>query len=107
VRSLDNSIYVIHTVIHGGDMPVSIRLDRESEEMLKKMMDSLHLTKSDAVRKAIRNYHEKLLEENKKTPWEIYQAVHAPGGSGHGERVLRTRETLKGLLESKRKQWSS
>lgn len=88
-------------------MPVSIRLDRESEEMLRKMADSLHVTKSDAVRSAIRNYYGKLLEEKKKTPWEIYQAVHAPGGSGHGQRVLRSKEILKGLLEVRRKKWSS
>jgi|GEM_PF-588997 len=88
-------------------MPVSIRLDRESEEMLNKMSDSLHMTKSDAVRNAIRICYVKLLEENRKTPWEIYQSIHVPGGSGNGERVRRSRETLKGLLEDKRRKWSS
>jgi len=86
-------------------MPVSIRLDRESEEMLKKVADSRHTTRSEAVRNAIKSYYSTVAEEDKKTPWEVYKTVHATGGSGHGARVSRSRETLKKILEDKRRQW--
>jgi hypothetical protein len=87
-------------------MPVSIRLDKESEEMLRKMADSLHMTKSDAVRNAIKDYGAKILEEKKKTPWVIYQTIHSPGGSGHGKRIHESKETLRKIMQIKRKKWS-
>lgn len=88
-------------------MPISIRLDRESEDILQKVVNSLHTTRSTAIRNAVKNYYTNILEEKQKTPWEIYQAIHMPGGSGHGKRVQKGKESLKEYLNSKRKKWSS
>ncbi|MBI4689968.1 MAG: CopG family transcriptional regulator [Nitrospirae bacterium] len=87
-------------------MPVSIRLDKESEDILKKAATGLHTTKSAAIRDAIKNYYLKILEEQQKTPWEIYESIHTYGGSGHGKRVLEGKKILKASLSKKRKKWS-
>lgn len=88
-------------------MPVSIRLDKESEVILEKAANSLHTTKSEAIRNAIKNYYLKIIEERQKTPWEIYESIHTYGGSGHGKRVIKSKEILKTALSKKRKKWSS
>jgi hypothetical protein len=87
-------------------MPASIRLDKESEDILQKASESLKTTKSEVIRMAIKDYCHKLLKEKQKTPWEIYQSIHTAGGSGHGKRVERGKELLKRYLEAKRKKWS-
>jgi len=49
-------------------MPISIRLDRESEDILQKVASSLHTTRSNAIRNAVKNYYTNILEEKQKTP---------------------------------------
>ncbi len=88
-------------------MPSSTRLDKETEEVLNKTVEYLGSTKSEIVRKSIKEYCLKVIEENKKTPWAIYQLIHTHGGSGHGKRVLMSKDILKGKLEANRKKWLS
>ena len=46
---------VLHTVLQEVNaMPNSTRLDKETEDALKKAADYLHMTKSDIVRKSVR-----------------------------------------------------
>lgn len=88
-------------------MPSSTRLDKETEEILKKVADYLQVTKSQIVRESIKEYCVKIIEEKKRTPWDIYQSIHKAGGSGYGKRVLMSREILRKKLEETRKRWSS
>ncbi len=87
-------------------MPTSTRLDKETENALNKAADYLHMTKSDIVRQSVKDFCLRVIEEKRRTPWEVYEAVHTSGGSGHGKRVLMSKETLKRQLEAKRKKWS-
>jgi len=88
-------------------MPTSTRFDRETEEVLRKAAGVLGMTKSEIVRKSVREYCLRIIEEKKKTPWEVYEPIHSAGGSGHGKRVLMQKEILRTKLEAKRKKWSS
>lgn len=88
-------------------MPSSTRLDKETEVVLQKASTYLGITKSQLVRESIREHCKKILQKNKKTPWEIYQSIHKPGGSGHGKRVSLSRDILIKKLKVKRKKWSS
>lgn len=87
-------------------MPSSTRLDKETEDVLKKASEYLGTTKSQIVRESIKEYCMKIVEDRKKSPWDIYQAVCKPGGSGHGKRILMGREILRKKLTEKRKKWS-
>jgi predicted DNA-binding protein len=88
-------------------MPSSTRLDKETEALLKKAAEYAGVTKSALVRESIREYCSRIVEEKKRTPWDIYQAVHKPGGSGHGQRAAGSKEILKTKFERMRKAWSS
>lgn len=88
-------------------MPTSTRFDKETEEVLKVAAGVLGMTKSEIVRNSVKEYCLKVIEEKKKTPWDIYEPIHAAGGSGHGKRVSMQREILKARLKAKRKKWSS
>ncbi len=88
-------------------MPSSTRLDKETEAVLQKAATTLGVTRSQIVRESVKEYCVKILKQRKKSPWEIYESIHKPGGSGHGKRVLESKETLKKQLEAKRKKWSS
>jgi predicted DNA-binding protein len=88
-------------------MPSSARLDKETEDLLKKAAEYTGATKSELVRESIREYCARIVEEKKRTPWEIYQSLQPIGGSGHGKRVAKSKETLKKKFEDMRKKWSS
>lgn len=88
-------------------MPSSTRLDKETEALLKKAAEYAGVTKSELVRESIREYCARIVEEKKRTPWEIYQAIHKSGGSGHGQRVAKSKVILNAKFEGMRKRWSS
>lgn len=88
-------------------MPSSTRLDKETEDILRKAAEYLGATKSKIVRESIKEYCMKIIEEKKKSPWDIYQSIHSPGGSGHGKRYLKSKEILRKKFEVSRKKWSS
>ncbi len=87
-------------------MPSSTRLDKETEALLKKAAECAGVTKSQLVRESIREYCARIVEEKKRSPWEIYQSLQPIGGSGHGHRVSKGKEIMKKRLEDKRRKWS-
>ena len=85
----------------------STRLDKETEALLKKAAEYTGATKSELVRESIRQYCTRIVEEKQRTPWEIYRSIHVSGGSGHGQRVAKSKEILKEKFERMRRGWSS
>jgi predicted DNA-binding protein len=81
-------------------MQSSTRLDKETEVLLKKAAEYTGATKSELVRVSIRTYCARIIEKKQRTPWEIYRSIHASGGSGHGQRIARSKEILKEKFES-------
>ena len=74
-------------------MPSSTRFDKETEAVLQKAAATLGVTRSQIVRESVKEYCVKILKQRKKSPWEIYESIHKPGVSGHGRRVLESRNT--------------
>ena len=89
------------------DKMITARLGSLADEALSKAAELLGLTKSDVVRESVKEYCEKVIKEGQKTPWQVYQALHRPGGSGHRKRLAKQREIIRKHLEKRRKQWSS
>lgn len=52
-------------------MPLSVRLDKETEELLEKTAKRLGTTKSEVVKGSIRQYCEPILKDKKK-PIRLY-----------------------------------
>jgi hypothetical protein len=48
-----------------------------------------------------------IVEEKKRSPWEICQSLQPIGGSGHGKRVAKSKEILKKKFEGMRKKWTA
>ena len=88
-------------------MPSSARLDKETEALLKKAAEYKGVTKSDMVRESIRDHCGRIVEQKQRPPREIYQLLQPIGGSGHGQRVGKSKEILKKKFEDMRKKWSS
>jgi hypothetical protein len=88
-------------------MQSNARHDKETEILLKKAAEYTGATKSQLVRESIRAYCAKIVEKKQRTPWEIYRSIHISGGSGHGQRVARSKEILKEKFTGMRKEWSS
>ena len=86
---------------------ITARLDSLADEALSKAAELLGLTKSDVVRESVKEYCGKVIKQGQKTPWQVYQAIHKPGGSGHQKRLVKQREIIRKHLETRRKQWSS
>jgi predicted DNA-binding protein len=88
-------------------MQSSTRLDKETEVLLTKAAEYTGATKSELVRESIREYCARIIEKRQRTPWDIYRSIHISGGSGHGQRIARSKEILKDKFERMRKRWSS
>jgi len=83
-------------------MPVSVRLDKETEELLEKVSRKLRTTKSDVVKKSIRQYCGFLLEEKKQNLSDfIKERIKDHPGSGRGDLAIRSEEILKEMLKRK------
>ena len=89
------------------DKMITARLDSLADEALSKAAELLGLTKSDVVRESVKEYCGKVIKQGQKTPWQVYQAIDKPGGSGHRKRLVKQREIIRKHLEKRRKQWSS
>lgn len=88
-------------------MPSITRLDKETEAVLQETAATLGITKSQIVRESVKEYCKKILKQKRKSPWDIYQSTHKPGGSGHGKRVSSSIKILEKQFEAKREKWSS
>lgn len=76
-------------------MPLSIRLDKETEEQLNQVAKRLKLNKTELIRKSLKEYLVKILSEETSSPYEIYARNYSEiYGSGKGNLSLNHREEL-------------
>jgi len=84
-------------------MPVSVRLDNETEELLKKASRAIGASKSAVVKQSIRQFCAPLAEANKKDFSETIKAlIKDHPGSGKGDLAIRSKEILRERLGKKR-----
>ena len=77
-------------------MPVSARLDEETNAILEKTARALRITKTEVPRRSsIREFCGKVLEERAKRPYELIQDLIGEEGSGRGDLSLRGEDILK------------
>lgn len=84
-------------------MPVSVRLDIETEELLKKASRKLGTSKSAVVKQSIRQFCAPLAEVDKKNLSETIKAlIKDHPGSGKGDFAIRSKEILREHFGKKR-----
>ncbi len=84
-------------------MPVSVRLDKETEELLEKAARLSKITKSAMVKKSIKEYCAPIVKEKKQDMSElIKELIKDHPGSGRGDLATRSEEILREMFRRKR-----
>jgi len=86
-------------------MPISVRLDKETEELLGKAAMILQTTKSNLIKKSIEQYCKPIVEKKGINHSEIIKRlIKDCPGSGRGDLSIRHREIIYEMLMEKRRQ---
>ncbi|MBI4699202.1 MAG: hypothetical protein HY758_09960 [Nitrospirae bacterium] len=83
-------------------MPVSVRLDKETEELLERTSRFLKATKSNVVKESIKQYCKPFAEKKHQNLYEfIKERIDKLPGSGRGDLAIRHEEILREMLREK------
>ena len=78
-------------------MPLSVRLDKKTESLLKQTASTLKTSKTEVIKQSLSDYCARVLTERQKRPYELIKDLLDRGGSGRGdlsergEKILRER----------------
>jgi hypothetical protein len=76
-------------------MPLSVRLDEETETLLLRTASALQVTKSEVLKASVREFCKKTLEKRAKRPYDLIEDLVGGECSGKGnlaidgEKILR------------------
>ncbi len=76
-------------------MTVSVRLDEETEAILKKTAKALHTNKGQVIRRSLKEYCSRVLQENKISPYKLVEDLLEREGSGRGDLSAKGEEILR------------
>lgn len=83
-------------------MPVCVRLDKDTEELLEKAARLSKTTKSEMIKKSIREFCAPLVKKKKLSPYELVKdLIGKHPGSGKGDLASRSEEILREMLRKK------
>ncbi|MBI4838053.1 MAG: ribbon-helix-helix protein, CopG family [Nitrospirae bacterium] len=83
-------------------MPVSVRLDNETEELLEKTARFLSKSKSKIMKDSIKDYCSRIAPRKKYSPYELAKDLIGKEGSGRRDLSIRGEEILRELFRRKR-----
>jgi pantothenate kinase-related protein Tda10 len=76
-------------------MAVSARLDEDTDAALTKAAKVLRTTKTEVLKRSIREYCGKVLEEKATTPYELIRDLIGEEGSGRGDLSVKSEDILR------------
>lgn len=83
-------------------MAISVRLDKETESILEKTANALRTTKSNVVKRSLRDYCRRVLEEKGKHPFQLIEDLLDRDGSGNGDLSINGEKILRSAFRKKR-----
>lgn len=83
-------------------MPVSVRLDKETEKLLEKAAKIRCLPKSKIMKESIVEYCRKVTSEKQQSLYERAKDLFGKEGSGRGDLSVRGEEILREMFRKKR-----
>ena len=83
-------------------VPISVRLDKETEIMLEETARILQKNKTEVIKRSLSDYCSHIIRERKKRPYALIEDLLGKGGSGKGDLALRSEEILRNRLRRKR-----
>jgi hypothetical protein len=108
--------HVIHFVLHSQAifatillrlkkemliMPVSVRLDEETEALLNKTAKTLRTTKSKVLKASVQDFCKKTLQEKRKKPYDLISDLIGKEYSGDGNLAINAEEILRKRFSEK------
>ena len=82
-------------------MPVSVRLDKETEELLEKAARITNKPKSRVMKESIKDYCLRIVTKKGKRPYDLAKDLIGKEGSGRGDLSIRGEEILREMLRKK------
>lgn len=76
-------------------MPLSVRLDKETESLLEKTASALKTSKAEVIKQSLSDYCARVLSERRKQPYEAIKDLIEKGGSGRGDLSVKGEEILR------------
>jgi len=76
-------------------MPISVRLDEETEALLNKTAKTLRTTKSSILKASIQDFCKKTLQEKRKKPYDLISDLIGKEYSGDGNLAINAEEILR------------
>jgi hypothetical protein len=83
------------------DMPISVRLDKETEALLLKTAEAVNTTKTEVLKASIRDFCRKTLEEKSKKPYDLIADLIGGEYSGQGNLAIDSEEILRKAFRKK------
>lgn len=83
-------------------MAISVRLDKETESILEKTASALRTTKSNVIKRSLRDYCQRVLEEKEKHPYQLLEGLLDRAGSGNGNLSIDGEKILRSAFRRKR-----
>jgi hypothetical protein len=76
-------------------MPVSARLDEETKAILERAAKVLRTTKTEVLKRSIRDFCGRVIEEKRKKPYDLIRDLVGVEESGRGDLSVRGEEILR------------
>ena len=76
-------------------MPISVRLDEETEALLLKTARALNTTKTNVLKASIRDFCTKTLQDRRKKPYNLITDLVGEEFSGQGNIAIDSEEILR------------
>lgn len=76
-------------------MPTSLRLDMETESLLEETAKVINVSKSEVIKRSLRQYCPIILNEIKKHPYSLIEDLLVDEGSGMGDLSIKGEEILR------------
>mgnify|MGYP001034671306 CR=1 FL=1 len=76
-------------------MPLSVRLDKKTESLLKQTASTLRTSKAEVIKQSLADYCPRILTERRKRPYDLIKDLLGKVGSGRGDLSARSEEILR------------
>ncbi len=76
-------------------MPVSVRLDKKTESLLKQTASTLRTSKAEVIKQSLLDFCVRVLAERQKRPYDLIKDLIGKAGSGKGDLSIRGEEILR------------
>jgi hypothetical protein len=87
--------------MEGPGMPMSVRLDKQTEDLLVRTAKALNTTKTEVLKSSIRHFCRRTLENKGKRPYDLIADLIGHEFSGKGNLGIDSEEILRKAFRRK------